>query len=167
MELMVAMVIIGILGAVVVPLMRPDSPRVVREKFIAQLAALVGFAAQNAIITGKTNNITFNIERKKVGVYVGRDGGKVPLASAYTLSSIKIPDQLQVMNFYIEGNDELGRYGSGGDVWFYVLPEGFAQPVIINLLDTKDKIGRRNRRFSLVLNPFSAQFEVYSEFKNP
>lgn len=170
-ELMVAILILGILAAIVVPLVRPKSPSVIRETFILQLNSLVSFAVQNAIVTGKINNIFFNFSNKTITACVGSGNdveGKQQIKSAYTTTRIKIPDQLKLRNFYIEGIDEMGRYAGGLlDTYFYVIPDGFAQPVVINMVDIEDKVGRRNRHVGLILNPFSAQFEVYHEFKNP
>jgi hypothetical protein len=53
------------------------------------------------------------------------------------------------------------------EMWFYVIPGGMAQDVIINFIDTKDLYNNAPRSVGLVLNPFSAQFKIYDTFQKP
>jgi hypothetical protein len=79
-------------------------------------------------------------------------------------------DQLELKNFYVEGKDLAGTISSSskaGESWFFV-SDGICQTVIINYLDNnQEKSGRNKLQLGLVLNPFSAQFEVFDEFKKP
>jgi len=171
-EILVAIAIIGLLATIVPPLFRQAQPAAEREKFITQLNALMKFAWNNSIETGKVHRITFFLDKKRVAVAIdqGKKKKPIPVQRAYSDTWITIPRQLEVKNFYINGKDEFARYGAKGatDPWLFIFPQGLSQSIVINMFDTKDKInGRRNRPIGLVLNPFSAQFEVYNEFKKP
>ena len=171
LEILVAILILGLLAAIVPPLLRTAQPAAERKKFITQLNALMKFAWTNAITTGKTHRVTFFWDKNLV--QVGFDDKKknkgIPIPGTYFDTTIKIPKQLEVKNFYIEGKDERARHAGGSkEIWFFVYPQGMCQSVVINMFDIKDKINdRRNRPVSLVLNPFTAQFEVYNVFKKP
>lgn len=53
-----------------------------------------------------------------------------------------------------------------GETWFYVVPDGMAQRVTINMTDSQDiDSGGRPAKIGLVLNPFNAQFTAYDTFK--
>jgi hypothetical protein len=91
-----------------------------------------------------------------------------PLKGAYVRSSYTWPSNLVIHHFYIEGVDEMTRRkGGAGSIWFFVMPEGLTQSVIINLVDTKNKIHKKPLAIGLVLNPFAAQFDRYDIFQKP
>jgi len=171
-ELLVAVAIIALLATIVVPILRWDRPKEIREKFISQLNKLTGHAWRNAITTTKVQQIFFHFGNKEV--LLKAEGKKdkygktqyVPVTMAAVKTKIKIPEQLELKNFYINREDRAGIVGKSGEVWFYIT-EGISQEVVINFLDKEDKIKLRKRPVGLVLNPFSAQFEVYDEFKRP
>ena len=175
LELVVAIAIIGLMAAVIVPQLRRPGPKEERKQFISQLNALTKFAWQNAITSGKIQQIDFDFEKKVVSILQAsgkkKKDGKlpvVPLEKKYTRTKIKIPEQLVVINFYIEGFDETTRSpGPLLGAYFYIVPEGLAQSVVINFVATKEKVAGKAKEVGLILNPFSAQFEVYGTFKKP
>lgn len=175
MELMVAIAIIGLLAAVVVPNLRRSAPRQERQNFISQLNNLASFAWQKSITTGKTCKVHFDFGKKEISLEIADKQDKYgkmqygPIKRAYVKTSIKILDQLELKNFYIEGEDKAGKVMSGRDkgTVYFLVSDGLSQAVVINFVDKKDKVGRKARRVGLVLNPFWTQFEEYDEFKRP
>lgn len=176
-EIMVAIAIIGLVATFVVPNLGRDKPKQERENFVTQLNNLTNFAMQNSVKTKKWHKIDFNFGKKEIAVFIetgkkGKDGKKefMPLSRTYIKSKMKIPDQFQLKSFYIEGKDETGvilkSASEAGWAYFY-LAGGQAQPIIVNLWFSQDKKSVSKGQMSLVLNPFSAHFEVYDEFKNP
>jgi len=178
LEILVAVAIFALLATFVVPRLFVSKPKEVREKFIGQLNSLMNFAWQNAMFSGKVHEVAFSFKKKQV--FLKRAGekdkyGKVkymPVKRMNIKTEIKIPSQFEFRNFYINSKgtnmiDAMPTAGKEGEVFFFVIPDGLSQEVVINFFDAKDKIARRKRAFSLVLNPFSAQFEVYDEFKKP
>lgn len=176
LELLVAIAIIGLLATFVAPRIFVSKPKAEREKFIAKLNSLMSFAWQNALFTNKMHEVTFHFGKKQIFLKIAEQRDKygalqyVAVQRAYIDTQIKIPKQLEFRNFYINSKgtqmiDMIPTAGKQGEVFFYIVPNGLSQEVIINFFDAKDKIGRKKRAFSLVLNPFSAQFEVYEEFK--
>jgi len=178
LELLVAVAIFVLLATFVAPRFFVSKPKEEREKFVGQLNSLMGFAWQNAMFTNKLHEVTFNFGKKMI--FLKMEGAKdkygkvqyVPVARAYIKTELKIPNQFEFRNFYINSKgtqmmDMIPTAGREGEVFFYIVPDGLSQEVIINFFDVKDKVARRKRAFGLALNPFSAQFELYDEFKKP
>jgi hypothetical protein len=129
-------------------------------------------AWQQALLTHRVQKIVFNFVNNKIKVFtvVSSDQQPEKLASvtgASLLTELDVPSSYRFENFYIERKDEM-RLGERTDAYFYLVPEGLAQEVIINGTDRGDQeVTRTIERFSFVLNPFSAQFEYYGLFQAP
>lgn len=173
-EILVAVAIIGLLATIVVPNLRRSKAKDARDKFISELNSLTGFAMQNAIKTKKVHQIFFDFAKKDVYLNIATEKDNsgnmkyVPVTRAYVKNNIKMTDHLELKNFYVEGKDEVGKLlaGTGGTVYFLV-GDGVCQNIVINYLVANDKSDRNKKPIGLVLNPFSAQFEKYDEFKKP
>jgi type II secretory pathway pseudopilin PulG len=176
MELLIVIVIIGILGAIVMPNFQGKSPRYERETFIAQFNTLVQFGWQQALSTHKVHRVTVDVGKKIITLMMESDqkdrAGEnvfVPLTNPVQETEITIPEQILIKQFFIEGFDMMAKFARSktAAVWFYIIPEGMVQSVVINGNDTKDMRDDNPRAFSLVLNPFNAQFKIYDVFQKP
>lgn len=175
LELLVVLAIAGILMAVVVPNFQNMLPGRERKLFIAKLNGLMRSAWQRALVERKTQKIAFDFGKRLI--WLESATGKIkdgqaeftPAKGSYVSTSLKIPKVIDVKNFVIEGFDEMSRYGSGrktNESWFFIIPDGLAQAVTINFLDTSNlNAAGKPRQFGLVLNPFNAQFKVYDAFQ--
>lgn len=168
-EVMVAVVIIGIMAAVTVPLLWPR-PADKRKEFISQFNALVALGWYNAIITHKMHKITVDAIKKHISLEIQRDEpGKLqfePVKGKYLASTMVLPEAYEIRGGSIEGKAFGGVGKLVTDFYFYIASDGYAQDVIINFVDKKDILpSGQMRPFSLVLNPFSAQFTVYDTFQ--
>lgn len=164
-EIVVVIAIIGFMAAVVSPnLFGPTASRE-RKNFIAKVNSLLFLGWQQALITHKPHAIDFDFYRKKVTLQIldNPNDKPVPVKIDYQETSLEWPALYEAKNFYIEGSDELSGKTA---VYFYIMPDGMAQDVILNFLDTKDTLpGGDPRPIGLVLNPFSVQFKEYDEFQ--
>jgi len=177
LEVVVALAIVALIAGLVVPRLAPRKPKQEREQFVAALNALTKFAWQRAVSKNKIQRIEFFFDRREIRLLKDLEKKDAkgepmfgPIKDAYRSTTMKIPKQYQFKNFYIEGVDEMARHGAGQDVkgaWFYILPDGLAQSVLINFFDVNDLRAGKPRPVGLVLNPFSAQFKVYSAFQTP
>lgn len=174
-ELLIVILIIGIIGSVVMPNLAPRTPRYEREQFIAGFNALMQAALAQTITTHILHQIYVDFNKHLISIYkhtgtYERNGDPEckPLRGSYLRTTHTIPDNLEFKQFFIEGKNELG--GSAKkikELWFYIMPEGIAQNIVINMLDTADTVDSKPRHFALVLNPFTVQFKVYDEFQKP
>lgn len=175
LEIMVAILIIGLMAAIVSPNLGRKKPTYERQRFLGNLNALVRLAAQQASATGKLHRLYFDFERNKVTVEMKAEekndkGEQVfkPMKAPYLHSSLTWPKYYWPQNFFIEGVDELSSEGSMSTkkkVWFFIMPDGLAQDVIINIIDRNPAYRGKSKQIGLVMNPFSAQFKIYDNFQ--
>jgi hypothetical protein len=175
----VAIAIIAVLAAVAIPNFMRRRPLYERKQFIDHMNALMQVAWQNSVVTHKLHRITFDLSKRLIFIEVETDkktptGAQlfVPMNSKYINSTYEWNENtFEIKNFYVGRRDELhltlDERGKG-KIWFFIVPEGLVQPVILNILDIKDvQPGEKGTEFSLVLNPFSAQFKEYDTFQKP
>lgn len=175
LEILIAVAIVGIFAAVAIPNFGRMMPYYQREQFIAQLNGLVQCAWQQALTTRSVCKVDFNIKNREVALLLQKLGEQdkngdpvfAPIKTAYLKTTIRIPEQIDIKQFFIEGFDEMTRSSTKNstNAWFFVVPDGLTQLVTINLVDTKDLFDNKPRQIGLVLNPFHAQFAVYDSFQ--
>lgn len=172
-EVLIAIAIVAITATIVVPNFQARQPRYERESFIARLNSLVYVAWQQAVVTHAVHKVSFDFSKKLVNisreVVVGpkKNPEFKPVTGQYFQTSLRLPENIKIQQFIIEGFDEMKRSSGGktNEIWFFIVPDGLAQMVTINALDTKETIRNKPQQFSLVLNPFNAQFVVYDTFQ--
>ncbi len=176
LEILIALALIGLLVGIVAPNLQRLMPQYERKQFIGRLNEILQFGWQQAIITNKICKIIFDIDTRNVSLQIAteeqdRQGDQLfkPIKGEYLKTSFTWSNQFQFKQFFIEGFDEMSRFvgPKTASVWFYVIPEGLAQDVIINILDMKDLKNNKPRAIGLVLNPFTAQFNIYDTFQKP
>ncbi len=172
-ELLAVIAIIGLVATVIVPNLGKRSPSEQRRATLAKLNGLTQLAWKNALISNELHKVKFNLKdgiitvEKPTGQYKEGQPVTKPLERDYANSDMQWPERLEVKQFIIEGTDEIKVKGrSDISAWFFIMPDGLAQDVIINFVDTKDlRPDGQPKKFSLVLNPFNAQFSVYDAFQ--
>ncbi|MDR3646954.1 MAG: type II secretion system protein [Candidatus Babeliales bacterium] len=178
-ELVVVLAIIGILAVSILPNFKKLWPGYQQKQFVDHMNSLMQITWHNAIVTNKLHKVNFDLEKRKIWVEIQGDKKPnalgeapfLPMSSAYVKTIYQWePETLEFRNFYIAKRDEISLTlrGKGGKIWFFVTPEGLAQPVILNIVDLKTHTqGQRGTEFSLVLNPFLVQFKLYDTFQKP
>ena len=176
LEILIVIAIIGVLGAVLMPNIQRSTPRYEREEFIARFNALLQYAWQHALVTHTTQQITVDIAKKTITLLTATDekdnsGAMVfkPIVSPVQDTTCPLPDQINIKQFFIEGFDMMAKFSraKAATVWFYIIPEGMTQDVVLNFVDTKDTHDNKPVQIGLVLNPFTAQFKIYDTFQKP
>ena len=177
LEIMIALAIIGMIGAIVLPNLQGRNPAAERKNFVARLNELLSYAWYNGVTTGKVQRIVFDFTTHKIRIEQQKEDMVRPLQEptykpvkrAYIDTVIDWPKHLRVKNFYIEGYDEVARYGVGSKMqttWFFIAPDGLAQDVLINITDTQDRVtAKKSKRIRIELNPFNVQFAEHNGFK--
>ena len=171
-EIVVAIAIIAVMATVIAPNLFGPTAATERKSFVAKLNGLLFLGWQQALITHKIHMATFNINKKKVYLEVVENTDvpnkpkTAPVKIEYQATSIDWPEQFEIKNFYIEETDEVARAVGQNVFFFYIMPDGMAQDVIINFFDTKDMLPNGSARpVGLVLNPFSVQLKEYDTFQ--
>ena len=173
LEILVAVAIIGLTAAIVIPAFTRRGPEYARREAIAKLNALTNFAWRNALIDNKIYSIKFDFPtgqpsiisvEVETGTYKDGKPEFQPVERSYTDTEFEWPEHLEIRQFFLEKVDEL--YRKIKSIYFLIMPDGLTQDVIINFIDTKDELSDgRPRQVGLVLNPFSAQFKTYGSFQ--
>jgi prepilin-type N-terminal cleavage/methylation domain-containing protein len=173
-EIVVAMAIVGFVATILVPNLLAPTAAKERKNFVAAVNGLLYIGWQQALITHKIHIATFDLNKKKLYLEVVQsmdnpsNPKRVPVHINYQATSIDWPEQFEIQNFYIEGYDEKARSARQNVFFFYIMPDGMAQDVVINLYDTKDVLPDKSPRpVGLILNPFSVQLKEYDTFQKP
>ncbi len=178
LELMIALMIIGIVGMVVAPNFSNRVPRYQRTEFVDKLNAIVHQAVVSALETGHVHKVIFNLDKRTISVHEKTeqvDGDGKDLFNPIVLHAVgkgyAWPEHFSFKQFFVQGVDEIAQHMAGNileDIWFFIVPEGMAQEVIINIVDTHDT-GRSldGHELSLVLNPLRVHFEEHEQFRSP
>lgn len=160
LEIIVAMVIIGIMATLVVPTFfrRAQSPL---DTFVVELQSLVQAGIFEAEKTGLLHRVFIDLkgnrillEAAKNGQVTAQDGSSffVPVAVSYTGTEIEIPEIVSFRQCMINGIDELAGGFVTKTVWFFIDGEGAVQDIRLGLVETET-----NQAVTLTTNPFSGQ----------
>lgn len=172
-EVLLALAVVAMIAALVVPNFVGRGSRYEREQFVARLNALVQAARQHSIMRNAMHKVVFDLGARKawVAIATGKKDAQgqqefKPLHEMFTPVSYQWDARFAIKQFIIEGFDEMKRSADRTtvEVHFFVVPEGLTQEVTINFIDTADPIGRKPRQIGLVLNPFTAWFEAQDGF---
>ncbi|MEX0940272.1 MAG: type II secretion system protein [Candidatus Babeliales bacterium] len=175
LELVVVIMLIGLLATIVVPNLQNVIPGYKRKEFLSRLTGLVRLSWQQALITQRAHRVLFDLEKRIVQVEIESEKKDKkakplfePIKISYLNSTYQWTENIEIKQFFVEGKELIARPGIKTEqVWFYIAPDGLAQEVIINFVDTAQLDAGRPTTISLVLNPFSAQFREYDTFQKP
>ena len=171
LEIVVAILIIGIMGGVIVPRLRRQSPSRDRAKFVSDLNNLTQAAWQQAITTSTLHRVFFDFKSRKAWaekvIKKAKDGEEIsPQKIEKTI--IEWNEGFSFVHFYINGKDDFsGFYGAGGgatEAHFFIESDGTSQAIVMDIADEREV---DEFQFNLVLNPFMAKFKQYDGFYEP
>ncbi|MBT6131223.1 prepilin-type N-terminal cleavage/methylation domain-containing protein [bacterium] len=170
LELIVVIMIMGLMAAVVVVSIRPASSSKIRKGFVRDLNSLAYSARLAALKSNQAHRVYFQFVDKTIKIQSVNKAKSELESVKYTalLSSrpelVNIPEQASFDAFFVEGKNEMGA-AQLKDAWFFITGQGLAQEVVLHVRDEAAKT--EHKRYSLVLNPFSAQFELFQGFVKP
>ncbi len=176
LELVVALVIIGILGTIVAPNLGRLRPGYQRDEFISNIRALVRRGWQESLQNHQLHRIYFDLEKRVARLE--RDTGKKtgtgemawePLSSVFMISAFEWPSTMEMKDFYIDGEDVFHIRGIRTTfIWFCIFPDGTAQNIIMNWFDQSDtRESEAGSRFSVAVSPFIAKVAETNGFQKP
>ena len=173
LELVIAIAILGLVATVTIPRFFKSSPQQDRKTFVHALNAIVTQAWVNTLTTATLQKII--VDPINHFIWLEQKTGEGDSFTLVPLHSFKgkyrYSDSIDIRGIYVEGVDEIGRHGAEStvhDIWFFIMPGGIAQEVIINAIDTKDqRFSIDGKEFSLLLNPVKVHFEEHDAFIKP
>ncbi len=174
---MIALAMLGVLAYAVMPTNNGRALRAERQKFSSVLNGLAREGWVRALTDGHCYRLMFRfpertvrLEKMEKDVLTG-DARYTDVFVDREFSKYQWPDYFEFRNFFLEKVDEMAERKAGettDTVFGFILPEGIAQEIVLNILDTKDSLSSPDgRELCVVLNPFSVQFEAYEKFQYP
>ena len=171
LELMVVLVLIGLLATILIPNLRRQAPNHDRKELAGYLNAISLFAMQRAVETHRVHKIVLNLSKRIITLEAQSLKEKKdfkPVKSSYLRTEFNWAPPLIFKNIYIDKEDKMRVVHKLAETWFFIVPDGLAQPVVLNIIDVKDtRRSSKGKQFSLVLNPFTMQFREYDSFQSP
>ena len=177
-QIVIVLSLISLIGSIAIPNIVRQQAGYEQKKFLTSINSLMSEVWQRALMSGKIEKVVFNFQARTVSVEQQKDGTDKdgsflfePLLLHYAQNNYTWPESFQFKQFFINGADELSARGPQGKTdtsWFFVMPSGMSQELILNIIDTAyatdDKEGKE---MSFVLNPFTLQLRRYNEFQIP
>jgi len=167
-ELMVALLLLGLLIAGVVVSFRRYERANAHKKFVSSLNLVVGQAWQQAIASNTVHRLLFDLKKRTISLEKKTDQFDARGEPAFKPVSLvqpgrvyEWPERFEIVHFLINGVDVFRAGYLPETAWCYVMPEGTAQPVTMVVVDKQEQFQHEARQFSLVLNPFMPQFEEH------
>lgn len=172
LEILVVLLLISLLASFAIPTFITKQRDYVKKQFITEFTTLMQNALYESILTKKIHQIYFDIDHRHIMLKVKdesvqADNKHKKFKSVYpTSSDIIIPENLNIKNFFINNEDEFAAHKKTHEVWFYIMPDGTSQSVIINL-EYFDTNNNNTKQFSLFINCFYSQVYQYDTFQKP
>jgi len=170
-EILVALLLISILLSMTTNIFFARRPRQAQKDFYAQFLVLVDYATSSAVMQKKVYKVDFDLEHKNIGLAqfdpasqaTNKHERFTPIAHTSD-TMINIPPFTTLKNFFINGVDELHRSVKTEHVWFYIMPDGSSQSIIMNFENEQES---SNNQYAFCINPFYSRVTLHEAFQKP
>lgn len=155
-----------------IPRFITNKPGAAQKQFFQEFASLLSDTAYQALNSKTIHQILWDIKHHKIIVkkHIPDPTEKNKHKQFKTLAKdvfhtqLDIPTNFKIINFFINGNDEVKPGMIMDDFWLYVMQDGSCQPTTINL-ENHDETPLA--RFSITINPFYSQATLHDVFQKP
>lgn len=174
-ELMVVLMVMVIMMSFAVPRLFVKSIGKQRQEFLAQFETLISSGVVQALQSGQPCQIYFDVDNKRMYLKEYDSSKKQEsfhdnfseVTASYGLHELEIPEYVIFKNFVIANNpDEVKGGNVLHEVWFYALPDGSCQPVVINLLCQYEQASD-DQQVGIRVSPFLGKVELYEIYQTP
>ena len=162
------------MATILIPNLQRIRPGYQRRSFIVELNNLLMFAWRNALITQSVHRLLFDIKKRVIHVQIeieekGKEKNFSDVPTQYVKTYYQWPENITIKQLFVGKEEQLQRPGIKTEtVWFFIVPEGMSQEVIINALDASDSdVQGKEKQIGLVINPFTVQLSTYETFQKP
>lgn len=175
LELLVVMFLIGLMTTFIIPTLQNLRPAHKQDQFVNNCRTVLAIAWQKALATGKLHRVYFDLAKRimRAEVQTSEPDAKEEtfgtVQRAYDEAEFTWPSVITIKEFFIEGTERLHSAGSQAEaVWFYVVPDGMVQEVVMNIEDMSSTDERgQGVPLGIVINPFTVQLRTYDAFQQP
>lgn len=171
-EILIILTLISVATSFVIPRFLNNKPRSAQKKFFTEFNTLIGDTVLQAVKNKTVYQIYFDLNKhkiiiKKYNEKIEEDNKHLKfeiVPKDIFLNEIDLPSAFSIQNFFVQGKDEFSPRIKMNDAWFYIMPDGNSQAVIININDDSDN---RETKFSITINPFYSQVKLHDAFQTP
>lgn len=171
LEILVSLLLMSLLFTFVGPQFLTGQKNKVKKIFYSDFSMLVANAMHQAIITNQSHQIFWDLNKREISVLIPDEQSeaqnkhkKFKPSISHFKTTIHIPHGFTIVNFFINEKDEVKPESHLDFVLHYIMPDGTAQPVIINILD-ENSTG--NNQFNITISPFYSQVSRNDAFQKP
>ncbi len=160
--------IIGLMATIVIPNLQQRLPGYQRKAFLSELNNLLALGWQNSLITQKVHRVFFDTKKRIIKLEIEDPAvvttGFKSVPQTFRKTYYEIPPSIEIKDFFLDGVNEYRPDREVLTFWFFIVPEGMSQEVVMNMIDTS---GTPQVHIGLVLNPFTVQLKEYDTFQKP
>ncbi|MCX5923128.1 MAG: hypothetical protein NTU89_01030 [Candidatus Dependentiae bacterium] len=168
-EVLVVLLLISLFASFVIPSFFRNQKGAVQKQFFSDFSHVIADTVHQAISSKKIHQVFFDFNKHEIKVKIHhittdetdkhKQFKQIPFGEFE--SQMKIPEQLTIQNFFINGTDEIVQNSTTHDAWFYIMPDGTSQAININILDQQEEA---NNKFSISINPFYSQVKLHDAY---
>ena len=171
-EILVVLMLISLAMSFTIPRFIKSQKGSIQKKFYQNFTKLISDTMHQAILTNKVHQVFFDNNRHEIMIKIFDETiqdqskhKKFKLINKNLFNSnIQIPDSFIIQNFFINGQDEVKSGKTMNEAWFYIMPDGTSQHMIINIIDQNEQL---NNQFCISINPFYSQVNIHDTFQQP
>ena len=172
-EILVALLLLSIFASMVMPRIFGNRKGVVKKQFFSDFSHVMSDTLYQAITTKKIHQVFFDFNSREINIKIHHvDPTETNKHKQFKIlppgnfhSSLIIPEQLIIQNFYINGENVMSAGKTTNDAWFYIMPDGTAQSIVINIEDENEETNYNS--FSITVNPFYSQVQLHESYQKP
>lgn len=171
-EILISLLLISIATSFIIPRVFAHKPRAAQKKFFTEFNTLVADTTFQAIMNKVVHQVYFDLNKhtilvKKYNSKIQADNKHAKFESLNKdvfQNQIDFPSAFSIQNFFVQGKDEFISGAHMNDAWFYIMPDGTSQAVIINIHDDSDNT---ETQCSIAVNPFYSRVTLHDTFQKP
>lgn len=171
-EILVILLLVSVATSLVIPRFLSNKPGAAQKKFFTEFNTLVADTVFQAVMNKTVYQVYFDLNKhtitiKKYEPKIETKNKHLRFESTpkdIFQNQINLPETFSIKNFFVQDKDEFMSGIKMNDAWFYIMPDGNSQAVIININDDSDD---RETNFSIMVNPFYSQVTLHDTFQKP
>lgn len=171
-EILVVLMLISLTMSFTIPRFINSQKGAIKKHFAQDFAKLISNTMHQAILTSKVHQVFFDNNRHEIMIKIfdetSQDQNRhkmfKPVEKNLFNSTMQIPDSFVIQNFFINGEDEVKSGTTMNEAWFYIMPDGTSQHMIINIINQEDQ---QDNKFCITINPFYSQVSIHDTFQKP
>ncbi len=171
-EILVVLMLMSLALSFTIPRFVNSQKNSTKKHFYQNFSQLISETMHQAILTNKIHQVFFDNNHHKIMIKIFDEKSENQnkhqrfklIEKDLFKSIIDIPENFIIQNFFINGDDEVKSGAALNEAWFYIMPDGTSQNILINIINQDDP---HDNKFSITINPFYSQVSIHDTFQKP